>query len=195
MNVGIVVFAAVAAIVFFALGWTRAARYRSEKGKPPWGLSPTGWGILYIALPVGLVLFSAATRTTAVSDPTLVHRPATVIADTAEEREKLLRIVGQLPLLPPPEPAARGWHADPLNQKAFRYFDGEQWTREVTDNHAQRVAAVVGNERADLERRLRALPAPADTSASWHLDPLGEHPFRYYDGQRWTTEVREARFS
>jgi hypothetical protein len=193
--VGIVVPAVIAAIAFFALGWARAARYRSERGKPPWGLSPAGWGILYIALPVGLVLFSAASRTTAVSDPTLVHRPATVIADTAEEREKLLKIVGQLPLLPPPDPAARGWHADPLRQKDFRFFDGEQWTREVTDNPALRVASVVGDERADLERRLRALAPPADPSPSWHLDPLGERPFRYYDGQRWTTEVREARSS
>jgi len=191
--VGIVVLAVVAAVAFFAFGWARAARYRSEHGKPPWGIAPGGWGALFIVLPVGWVLYSAASRTTAVSDPSLAHRPATVIADTPEEREKLMKIVGQLPLLRPPEPDTKGWHPDPLSQKDFRYFDGQEWTREVTDNPAQRVAAVVGDERADLERRLRALAPPADPAPSWHLDPLGEHHFRYFDGQSWTSEVRETR--
>jgi uncharacterized protein DUF2510 len=194
-TVGIVVLAVVVAGAFFALGWTRAARYRAERGRPPWGISPEGWGALFVVLPVGWVLYSAASRTTAVSDPTLAHRPVSVIADTPEEREKLMKIVGQLPLLPPPQPDQRGWHPDPLSQKDFRFFDGQHWTREVTDNPAQRVAAVVGDERADLERRLRALPPPADNAASWHLDPLGEHHFRYFDGQAWTTEVRETRSS
>ncbi len=193
---GIVVFAVIVAAVFFVWGWTRAARYRSEKGRAPWGVSPTGWGVIHVALlPIGWALYSAASRTTVVSDPSLAHRAAPVIADTPEEREKLQQIVAQLPFLPPPQPDSRGWHEDPLNQKDFRFFDGQRWTREVTDNPAQRVAAVVGDERADLDRRLRALPAPADVSPSWHLDPLGEHHFRYFDGQRWTTDVREARSS
>jgi hypothetical protein len=148
-----------------------------------------------VLLPIGWVIYSAASRTTVVSDLSLAHRHDTVIADTPEEREKLLKIVGQLPLLAPPQPDTRGWHPDPLAQKDFRYFDGQRWTREVTDDPARRVAAVVGDEKADLGRRLRALPQPSDTSPSWHLDPLGEHHFRYYDGDAWTEEVREARSS
>ena len=48
--VGIVVFAVIVAAVFFVWGWTRAARYRAEKGKAPWGVSPAGWGVIHVVL-------------------------------------------------------------------------------------------------------------------------------------------------
>ena len=183
-------------VVFFAWGWARAIRYRSEHGKTPWGIPPAGWGGIHLVLlPVGWAIYSAASRTTKVTDLSLAHRHDSIFADTPEEREKLLKIVGQLPLLRPPQPDTRGWHPDPLGQKDFRYFDGQRWTREVTDDPARKVSEVVGDEKADRERRLRTLQRPADPSPSWHLDPLGEHHFRYFDGERWTEDVREARSS
>jgi hypothetical protein len=184
----------IVAVVFFAWGWARAARFRSERGKPPWSISPTGWGAIHVALlPIAWILYFAATRTTTVSDLSLAHRDDAVIADTAEERHKLRQIMGQLPLLRPPQPGSRGWHPDPLGQRRFRFFDGKRWTREVTDDPAGRAAEAVGDVRADFQRRLRALPAPVDALPSWHLDPLGQCRFRYFDGHAWTNEVREAR--
>jgi hypothetical protein len=190
------ILATIVAAVFFVWGWARAARFRAERGRPPWGISPAGWGAIHVVLlPVAWILYFGASRTTVVSDPSLAHREDTVIADTPEERAKLLKIAGELPLLRPPQPDTRGWHPDPLAQRDFRFFDGQLWTREVTDNPAQRIAAAVGDEKADLGRRLRTAPPPADASPSWHLDPLGEHHFRYFDGEAWTAEVREARSS
>jgi len=190
------VLAAIVAAVFFAWGWTRAARFRAERGKPPWGIPPAGWGAIHVVLlPFAWILYFAASRTTTVPDPSLASRPDTVIADTPEEREKLLKIIGQLPLLRPPQPDTRGWHPDPLGQKDFRFFDGQRWGREVTDDPVRRVASAVGDTKADLQRRLRGLPPPSDVAPSWHLDPLGEHHFRFFDGQGWTEEVREARSS
>ncbi len=130
IGVGVVV-----AVVFFAWGWARAARYRSERGKPPWSIPPTGWGIIHVALlPIGWIIYSAASRTTRVQDLSLAYRSDVAIADTAEEREKIRRILFELPLLRPPQPASRGWHADPLHQRGFRFFDGQCWTRDVTDD-------------------------------------------------------------
>lgn len=184
----------VVAGLLFCWGWTRAARFRSERGKPPWAIPPAGWGAMYVVLaPVGWILYSAASRTTKVVDPSLVHRPDAVIADTAEERAKLTRIVHELPLLRPPEPASRGWHLDPLRQRRFRFYDGQRWTREVTDDPALRISALVGDTNADLQRRLEALAPPGDRAASWHIDPLGTYRFRYYDGETWTEEVSQPR--
>jgi len=183
-------------IIFFSLGWSRAARFRSQRGKPPWAISPTGWGAIYVVLlPIGWLLYSFASRTTTVVDPSLANRGDSFIADTPEEREKLRRIAGELPLVRPPQPASRGWHSDPLRQRRFRFFDGQRWTREVTDDPARRVEAAVGDTKADMRRRLLSLPPPTDRGPSWHIDPLGTYRFRYYDGQEWTEEVRQARGS
>ena len=103
----VVVIAAVA-VVFFAWGWARAARFRAERGKAPWTIPPTGWGAIHVVLlPVGWLIYWAASRTTRVADFSLTHRPDTAIGDTAEEREKLRRIGFELPLLRPPQPASR----------------------------------------------------------------------------------------
>ena len=48
LGVGVVV--AVVAVVFYAWGWARAARFRSERGKAPWAIPPTGWGALHVLL-------------------------------------------------------------------------------------------------------------------------------------------------
>ncbi|MGO9582155.1 MAG: DUF2510 domain-containing protein [Acidimicrobiales bacterium] len=182
--------------LLFCWGWSRAARFRAERGKPPWAIPPAGWGVLYVALaPIGWILYSAASRTTQVVDPSLAHRPDVVIADTAEERDRLRRIAGELPLLRPPKPDSRGWHLDPLQQRRFRFYDGQRWTREVTEDPARRISAAAGDVNADMQRRLKALPPPPDTAASWHVDPLGTFRFRYFDGQAWTEEVRQARQS
>jgi len=195
-SAGIAAIAIAVAMAFFVWGWTRSARFRSEHGRPPWGISPFGWGSLHVLLlPIAWILYFAASRTTVLTDPALAYGRDTVIADSAEERERISKIVGQLPLLRPPQPDSRGWHHDPLGEREFRFFDGQRWTREVSDDPAQRVAAAVGDQRADLIRRLRELPPPQDTAASWHVDPLGGHQFRYFDGQEWTAEVREARSS
>jgi len=148
---------------------------------------------LYVVLPVGWVLFAAASRTTQVVDISLAHRADAVIADTAEERARLRRIASELPLLRPPEPNARGWYLDPLGQRRFRFYDGRRWTREVTEDPALKVSTAVGDPKADLKRRLLAIPPPQGKSASWHIDPLGTYHFRYFDGQAWTEEVRRAR--
>jgi hypothetical protein len=140
-------------------------------------------------------LYSAATRTTKLVDPSLAYKANTMIADTAEEREKLRRIASELPLMRPPQPATRGWHVDPARQRRFRFFDGQRWTREVTDDPAQRISAAVGDPKADLRRRLQALQPPRDTAASWHIDPLGTYHFRYFDGEEWTEEVHKQRRS
>ncbi len=184
----------VLAVALFCWGWTRAARFRSERGKPPWAIPPTGWGAVYILLaPIGWILFSAASRTTKIVDPSLAHRPDAVIADTAEERAKLRRIAAELPLLRPPKPASRGWHLDPLGQRRFRFYDGQRWTREVSDDPARRISEAGGDENGDLKRRLRLLPPPPGSAASWHLDPLGTYHFRYFDGTAWTEQVQKAR--
>ena len=180
--------------VLFCWGWTRAARFRSERGKPPWAVPPAIWGVIHVVLlPIGWVLYFAAVRTTPVVDLSLAYREDSVIADTAEEREKLRRIASELPLLRAPEPASRGWHPDPARQRRFRFYDGRRWTREVSDDPARLVAAAGGDTAADLKRRLQALPRPREPEASWHLDPLGTYHYRYYDGQEWTEEVRRAR--
>ena len=184
------------AAIIFAWGWVRAARFRSERGRAPWGISPVAWGAIHVVLlPIAWILYFSASRTTALPDATLAHRYDTVIADTAEEREKLTKIARELPLLRPPEPDSRGWHPDPLGQRDYRFFDGRRWTREVTDDPKLRVTAAIGDAEADLGRRLRTATPPADKTPSWHLDPLGEHHFRYFDGEAWTVEVREARSS
>ena len=90
---------------------------------------------------------------------------------------------------------SRGWHPDPLHQRGFRFFDGQRWTRDVTDDPARKAAEAVGDARADLRRRLRALPPPPDSAPSWHVDPLGKGHYRYFDGWAWTDKVHEARSS
>lgn len=182
--------------VFFAWGWARAARFRAERGKAPWTIPPVVWGAIHVALlPIGWLIYSAASRTTRVADFSLTHRSNTAIADTAEEREKLRRIQFELPLLRPPQPASRGWHPDPLHQRPFRFFDGKQWTRDVIDDPERKAATAVGDPHADLRRRLRALPPPADPTPSWHVDPLGHGHYRYFDGWAWTDKVHRARSS
>ncbi|MGD1011788.1 MAG: DUF2510 domain-containing protein [Acidimicrobiales bacterium] len=178
----------------FALGWAQAVRFRAQHRKSAWGISPLGWGVVCILLPfLGLAVFFAASRTTRTADPSLVHRSGVVVADTAEEREKITKLQSELPLLRPPHPATRDWHPDPLHQKAFRFFDGKNWTREVVDDPRRRKAEMVGDLKADLRRRLKALPRPADTTPSWHVDPLGENHYRYFDGEVWTEQVRQSR--
>jgi len=184
----------VLAVALFSLGWTRAARFRSERGKPPWAIPPVAWGAVHVLLaPIGWVLYFAAARTTKIVDPSLAHREDSVIADTAEEREKMRRIASELPLLRPPQPDTRGWHTDPVRQRRFRFYDGKRWTREVSDDPAQLIAAAAGDTKADLQRRLQALPRPREPEASWHVDPLGTYYYRYFDGREWTEEVRQAR--
>ena len=184
----------VLAAALFCLGWMRAARFRSERGKPPWAIPPVAWGAVYVLLaPVGWIVYFAAARTTKVVDLSLAYREDSVIADTGEEREKLRQIATALPLLRPPQPDTRGWHTDPVRQRRFRFYDGKRWTREVSDDPARLVAAAVGDSKADLQRRLHALPPPRETEASWHVDPLGTYYYRYFDGQGWTEEVRQAR--
>lgn len=184
----------VLAALLFSLGWSRAARFRAQRGKAPWAINPVGWGAVYaLLLPVGWLLYSLASRTTRVVDSSLVNRADSVIADTPEERERMRRIASELPLLRPPEANARGWHLDPLRQRRFRFYDGRHWTREVSDDPARRMAAAVGDATADMRRRLLSLPPPSQTGASWHIDPLGTYHFRYYDGREWTEEVRKTR--
>ncbi len=183
-------------LVFFAWGWARAARFRAERGKPPWTIPPTGWGAIHaVLLPIGWILYSAASRTTKVADLSLIHRSDAAFADSAEDREKLRRTLLELPLLRPPQSASRGWHHDPLNERRFRFFDGQRWTRDVADDPARQAADAVGDERADLRRRLRALPAPSEPTPSWHVDPLGKGRYRYFDGWEWTDEVQGTRSS
>ncbi|MGA3352490.1 MAG: DUF2510 domain-containing protein [Acidimicrobiales bacterium] len=192
---GLIGAAVAVALLLFSWGWIRAARFRSERGKAPWAIPPAGWGAIYLVVPVGLILYSAASRTTQVVDPSLAYRADTVIADTAEEREKLRRIASELPLLRPPQPDVRGWHIDPYRQRRFRFYDGQRWTREVTDDPALKMSVAVGDPKAELKRRLQALPPPAHKAASWHIDPLGTYHFRYFDGQEWTEEVHKERRS
>jgi hypothetical protein len=178
----------------FSLGWMRAARFRSERGRAPWAIPPVIWGAVHLVLlPVGWVVFFAAARTSKVVDPSLAYRENIVIADTAEERERLRRISAELPLLRPPQPDTRGWHSDPVRQRRFRFYDGKRWTREVSDDPARLMAAAVGDVRADLRRRLQALPPPRESGACWHVDPLGTYYYRYFDGHEWTEQVRQAR--
>lgn len=178
----------------FLLGWSRAARYRAERGKAPWSISPAAWGALYaLLLPFGWLLYSFALRTTRTVDPSLVNRPDSFVADTPEERDRLRRIASELPLLRPPQPNTRGWHPDPARQRRFRFYDGQRWTREVSDDPARRISEAVGDGKADLRRRLLSLPPPATNGPSWHIDPLGTYRFRYFDGEEWTEEVRQAR--
>ena len=189
--VGIVV-----AVVFFAWGWARAARFRSERGKSPWAIPPTVWGAIHVvALPVGWLIYAAASRTTKVPDFSLTHRPDSANADTAEERARLRNVGRELPLLRPPQPETRGWHADPLEQRSFRFFDGKRWTRDVSDDPTGKAARAIGDPRADLRRRLRGLPPPADPTPSWHIDPLSRGNYRYFDGLAWTDKVHGARSS
>ena len=121
------------AVVFFAWGWARAARYRSERGKPPWAIPPTGWGAIYVALlPVGWIIYSAARE----RQGSRISRSPTGLTSRSPTRPKSARSSEgsrfELPLLRPPQPASRGWHADPLHQRGFRFFDGKCWTRDVT---------------------------------------------------------------
>jgi Protein of unknown function (DUF2510) len=196
MGLGQIVALVALAVLLFVLGFLRALKYRSTHGRPPWGINPLGWGALHATLmPIGLLMYSAASRSTRAGDSSLTHRPDSVHADTPEQREAARAVLWQLPLLPAPEPAVRGWYADPLGMARFRFFDGEQWTREVATDPADRAAAAVGDRKADLERRLRALPRPSDATPSWRVDPLGENYFRFFDGERWTEEVRGKRTS
>ena len=155
------------AVVFFAWGWARAARFLAERGKPPWSIPPTVWGAIHVALlPIGWLVFWAASRTTRVADFSLTYRPNTSAADTAEEREKLRRIRFELPLLRPPQPASRGWHPDPLHQRNFRFFDGKQWTRDVSDDPAQEGGRVSGRSAAPTSAGdFGPCPPPADLTA------------------------------
>ena len=111
----------VLAAVLFCLGWMRAARFRSERGKSPWAIPPVLWGAVHVLLAsVGWVVYFAAARTTKVGDLSLAYREDSVIADTAEEREKLRQIATALPLLRPSQPDTRGWHTDPVRQQIGR---------------------------------------------------------------------------
>ncbi|MGA2530534.1 MAG: DUF2510 domain-containing protein [Acidimicrobiales bacterium] len=183
------------ALGLFSWGFVRAARFRAERGKAPWAIPPAVWGAIYIVVPIGFILYSAASRTTQLVDPSLAYRADTVIADTAEERDKLRRIASELHLLRPPQPDARGWHVDPFRQRRFRFYDGQRWTREVSDDPATRISVALGDSKADLKRRLQALAPPSDKAASWHIDPLGTYHFRYFDGTEWTEEVQKTRRS
>jgi hypothetical protein len=146
-------------------------------------------------LPLAWIMYYAASKTTATADISLAHRSDSIIADSFEEREKLRRIASELPLARPPEPASAGWHPDPFRQRHFRYFDGNRWTREVTNDPIHKVAAYGGNTANDRRRRLDALPAPADKTPSWHIDPLGPYGYRYFDGTTWTEQVVTSRYA
>lgn len=90
-------------------------------------------------------------------------------------------------------PSAAGWHPDPASHE-YRYFDGRQWTDQVSDN------GVVSTDAAGLAsiqaqaRAAYAPPAPVTPklAAGWHPDPLGKHEHRYFDGQLWSDQVSDS---
>ncbi len=140
----------VVAVSFFMWGWARATRFRSEHGRSPWGISPIGWGVIHVVLlPIAWILFFGARRSTRVGDSSLTHVPDAVYGDTSDERLAELSIVHQLALVPPPQPAGRGWHLDPMHQAAYRFFDGQHWSREVSDAPAVEPAADAARPAAD----------------------------------------------
>lgn len=151
MGAGWIALVAVGVVVFFSWGWVRASRFTAEHGRSPWGLSPVVWGIVHVVLfPIAWILYFGARRSTRIADSSLTSVPDAVYADTAEEREALLAIVRRLPLLPPPQPARRGWFPDPLGQAAYRFFDGQRWGREVSDEPAVE-PVVVAPEASETE--------------------------------------------
>jgi len=188
---GLVVFGCIVAVIFFAWGWFRAARFRTMHARSPWGIHPIGWGLIHVFLfPIAWIMYFGAQRFTRIPDASLASSADAVIADTAEDREQLLAIVARLPTLAPPSPATRGWHPDPLAQRKLRYFDSQKWTRDVTDEPVLAQLDAVGDPHEDLRRRLRALAPPSEGGASWHIDPLAEAGFRYFDGEHWTEDIR-----
>ncbi len=66
--------------------------------------------------------------------------------------------------------AARGWHADPLETHAWRWWDGERWT-DHTDGKSEK---------------------PDTNPIGWHADPLGTHAWRWWNGSSWTDHFSDA---
>ena len=130
-------------VAAFVWGWARASSFRAEHARSPWGIPPIGWGVIHVVLlPVAWILYFGARRSTRVADSSLASVPDAIYADTPEQRAELAAYAARLPSLPAPVPSRHGWHADPLGQAAYRFFDGQRWAREVTDEPS--VAPVAG---------------------------------------------------
>lgn len=65
---------------------------------------------------------------------------------------------------------ARGWHADPLETNAWRWWDGKMWTDHTSSTSEK----------------------PATNPIGWHADPLATHAWRWWDGSSWTDHFSDA---
>lgn len=85
----------------------------------------------------------------------------------------------------PPPPSSRnpGWYPDPWGSGRLRFWKGASWTRSVRHSAP---GPADSNEDGPPERR------PSSAAAGWYKDPWGVGT-RYWNGTRWTTDVRDPR--
>lgn len=71
-----------------------------------------------------------------------------------------------------------GWYQDPSKRHELRYFDGQIWTPQVSDNGTTSLD--------DMGSTSGPLPA-----AGWYQDPSGKYQSRFWDSTRWTEHVAD----
>lgn len=79
--------------------------------------------------------------------------------------------------------APAGWYKNPAGKEALRWWDGQRWTNNVTDD---------ASKATQLATEGDASPAATEDAfqpAGWYPDPKGEADMRWWDGAQWLDET------
>lgn len=99
------------AVVFGLAGFLEARRFGREYGRTPWGWNPWVWGIvMFLSFLIGVILIAIAERQGRKAGP--VTSPAGLPGAAA--------------------PGGGKWAPDPSGRFEYRWWDGQQWTAQVS---------------------------------------------------------------
>ncbi len=93
-----------------------------------------------------------------------------------------------------------GWQPDPYRRHQLRYFDGMQWRHDVCDSGVVAVddpdvAPPPPNSSLPLSPINQASRSLVSTSPpmGWSADPYARHSERWFNGNTWSSRVRDGR--
>jgi hypothetical protein len=151
----------VLSVVWAYIGYQLSERCRKATGRTPWGMSSALWAFLwFLSLALGLVLYliflatraSSARRAQqmggfAPTGPASAGFPGRPIASDFPTYPRPAHSSGGVDATPTPTPAPvapwpsspPAWQPDPSGRFHYRWWDGHQWTNQVSTDGRQQV--------------------------------------------------------
>lgn len=79
--------------------------------------------------------------------------------------------------------APAGWYKNPAGKEMLRWWDGQRWTNNVTNDTSK------ATQLAAEENTSPAATEEAFQPAGWYPDPQGEADMRWWNGAQWLDET------